>query len=172
MTGAFVLKYGFKRRKARVSEYRDFISIAGEIIYNPSYQRLKGIRHHDGDIYTHNMSVAWISFLIAVKLNLRVREVVRGALLHDFFFYDWRTGAGRKGLLPHGFTHPSESCRNAAEVFGPLTSVEKDIIVKHMWPLTIVPPLYAESYLVSFVDKAAAGAEAVKSLSRSLFKNI
>lgn len=37
-----------------------------------------------------------------------------------------------------------------------LTPIEKDIIMKHMWPLTAIPPRYPESFLVSFIDKLIA----------------
>ena len=32
-------------------------------------------------------------------------------------------------------------------------SVEKDIIKKHMWPLTIVPPVCREAWIVTMADK-------------------
>ncbi|NTW07521.1 MAG: HAD family hydrolase, partial [Syntrophaceae bacterium] len=36
---------------------------------------------------------------------------------------------------------------------------EADIIQKHMWPLTLVPPKYKESFIVSFADKYLASRE-------------
>ncbi len=143
---------------------KKFYTLASAVIHHPDYQRLKKIRHHNKSIYRHNVRVAWFSFLIAGRLHLHVAEVVRGALLHDFFFYDWRTYRNTDYLLPHGFTHPAVSYKNAVETFGELTPREKDIIVKHMWPLTIVPPRYVESLLVSLVDKALAGRETCKKI--------
>ena len=40
-----------------------------------------------------------------------------------------------------------------------LNVIEKDIIEKHMWPLTIRLPKYKESFIVSFVDKYCSTAE-------------
>jgi uncharacterized protein len=40
-----------------------------------------------------------------------------------------------------------------------ITEKEKDIIVKHMWPLTLIPPRYRESFVVTFVDKYLSSAE-------------
>ena len=37
--------------------------------------------------------------------------------------------------------------------------MEKDIILKHMWPLTIIPPRYLESFIVSIIDKIVATGE-------------
>ena len=45
-----------------------------------------------------------------------------------------------------------------------LNDMEKDIIVKHMWPLTIVPPKFKESYIVTLVDKYCATKEFFKFL--------
>ena len=40
-----------------------------------------------------------------------------------------------------------------------LNEVEKDIIVKHMWPLTFIPPKYQESFVVTFADKYVSSKE-------------
>ena len=39
-------------------------------------------------------------------------------------------------------------------------------IKRHMWPLTFVPPRYAEGYIVSFADKYCATRELMYSLSK------
>ncbi len=152
------------KKKNKTGLLKEFFSIGSTIIKRPEYQQLKTIKHHDKDIYTHNLNVAWISFLLAKKFHLHVEEVVKGALLHDFFFYDWRTFRDKDYLLPHGFSHPSISYKNAVKVYGKLTLREKDIILKHMWPLTVIPPKYRESFLVSMVDKAIASVETVKAV--------
>ena len=51
--------------------------------------------------------------------------------------------------------HPEAACFNASMDFD-LTDKEKDIIEKHMYPLTKVPPLYRESAVVCLVDKFCA----------------
>ena len=80
-------------------------------------------------------------------------SAARGALLHDFFFYDWRTDG--PGL--HGFRHPAIARENARSRFA-LNAIEEDAILRHMWPLTPVPPRYAESVLVCVADKLAPSA--------------
>jgi len=144
------------------SDMKEFNNICKEIIEHPEYQKLKDIKHHDKNIYSHNLNVAWISYLTAKKLDLHVNDMVRGALLHDFFFYDWRIKGAKDEFLPHGFTHPFVSRKNAEKVFGHMTPIEKDIIVKHMWPLTVIPPRYPESFLVSFIDKLVASKEVAR----------
>jgi len=146
------------------TDMTDFKNICKDIIKHPEYQKLKDIKHHDKDIYTHNLKVAWISYLTAKRLKLHVSEMVRGALLHDFFFYDWRVKGAKDEFFPHGFTHPFVSRKNAEKVFGHLTPIEKDIIMKHMWPLTVIPPRYPESFLVSLIDKLVASKELVQDI--------
>jgi len=152
-------KLNFENNNADMKEFKN---ICKDIIEHPEYQKLKDIKHHDKDIYTHNLKVAWISYLTAKRLKLHINEMVRGALLHDFFFYDWRVKGAKDEFLPHGFTHPFVSRRNAEKIFGYLTPIERDIIMKHMWPLTVIPPRYSESFLVSFIDKLVASKEVAK----------
>jgi uncharacterized protein len=56
----------------------------------------------------------------------------------------------------HGFDHPQEAFENALHVYGDITTIERDIILRHMWPLTLVPPRYSESMIVSLVDKVVS----------------
>ena len=44
---------------------------------------------------------------------------------------------------------------NAQKLFI-LNEIEKDIILKHMWPVTFSAPKYLESYIITFVDKYCA----------------
>ena len=59
---------------------------------------------------------------------------------------------GKKGERLHGFEHPRKALSNAESLFG-LTPVEKDIILHHMWPLTLTLPATPEARVVMMVDK-------------------
>jgi uncharacterized protein len=48
-----------------------------------------------------------------------------------------------------------------------LNDIEEDIIRKHMWPLTLVPPKYKESFIVSFADTYLASKEFVNKFNQS-----
>ena len=127
---------------------------------SPEYDRLRGLDHHDATLADHSVAVAYHAFIVARTLGLRRRlaELTRGALLHDFFHYDWRKSGPRSGGM-HGFDHPREALENAEAAYGPLSRVERDIILRHMWPLTPVPPRYVESVIVCIVDKCVSAAE-------------
>jgi len=126
----------------------EFMNIAGALIEHPDLQKLSGFRHHrNKNRLDHSIEVAWRSFLVGKRLPLNCTAIVRGALLHDLFFYDWL----HEGPRLHGFRHHKISLKNAREVTT-LSKKEEDIIKKHMWPLTIIPPRYLESWVVCLVD--------------------
>jgi len=147
---------------------KEFLSFIAEIIENEEYKKLQNYKHHESSIYDHNIKVAYLSFKIGKFLNLKIKDLVRGALFHDFFYYNWRNEKPQSGKL-HAFEHPKESLVNAKRVFENITKTEEDIILKHMWPLTLVPPKYIESFIVSVVDKIVATKEFMpkKSLNKS-----
>lgn len=113
------------------------------------------IQHGSTSCYLHSVAVAWYSLRIAraLRLHARERELVRGALLHDYFLYDWHVRDAHHRW--HGFHHPATALRNASREFT-LTARERDIIRRHMFPLTLVPPRCRESALVCLVDKGCS----------------
>jgi uncharacterized protein len=135
------------------------------VLKSPHFDKIRRLPHHDASLADHSVAVAYYSFKTARLLGMRrrLRQLTRGALLHDFFLYDWRAEKPRSGGL-HGFDHPREALENAEEAFGPLSAVERDCVLRHMWPLTPVPPRYPESLIVCFADKAVALSESWKAL--------
>lgn len=117
------------------------------------------IQHGSVSVYAHCISVAAESLRLARALNLKVDTdaLIRGALLHDYFLYDWHDNPdGRHNV--HGFTHPYTALKNAREDFD-LTRKECDIIVHHMFPLVPLPPHSKEAWLVCLADKICATKE-------------
>lgn len=110
--------------------------------------------------FHHSVLVSYWSWRICAALGLDARAAARGGLLHDLYLYDWTSQRAPNGKW-HGTEHPKEALRNAETLFV-LDRKERDIIVKHMWPLTIRPYRYWESLVVSCVDKACAIAELVR----------
>ena len=119
------------------------------------------IQHGSVSVYSHCMFVAVESVKIAQSMNLDVDmdSLVRGALLHDYFLYDWHDNPdGRHNV--HGFTHPFTALKNAKEDFN-LTRKENDIIVHHMFPLVPFPPHSKEAWIVCMADKICAAKETI-----------
>lgn len=126
------------------------------------------IQHGSTTVFAHCVKVACFSLFLANKLHIPVNThaLLRGALLHDYFLYDWHEkNAGHRF---HGFTHPATALKNAQEDFM-LTPVEKDIIARHMFPLCPIPPRCREAWLVCAADKYCALLETLTPLLRTLF---
>lgn len=121
------------------------------------------IQHGDVSVYDHVVSVAEQSCRMAdalARLGLRVDRdsLVRGALLHDYFLYDWHDPDPSHRL--HGFRHPFFALANAERDFD-LTPRERNVIVRHMFPLVPVPPTCREAWIVCVADKACALRETI-----------
>ena len=110
----------------------------------------------DTSVFAHSLAVALICVQIAYFLpkflskHLNKRALVRGALLHDYFLYDWHTK--HEGHSLHGFFHPGRALRNA----------ERNMIKTHMFPLTFPPPKCKESWILVVADKVCAIKETFK----------
>jgi uncharacterized protein len=144
--------------KITQKEYEKFKEIIVDIISKDNFKRMKEIKQHRySNCYKHSIDVATRCYIYAIRRNIKVDLVslVRGALLHDFYLYDWRENK-RKHFF-HGFKHPRIALENAKKEFGPLNKIEEDIILSHMWPMTLFRfPKYKESFLVCFNDKICA----------------
>lgn len=117
------------------------------------------IQHGTMSVHAHVISVARASLAMAEQLErLGIRidraSLIRGALLHDYFLYDWHDPDPSHRL--HGFTHPFAALARAEEDFDDLTERERNIISRHMFPLVPIPPTCREAWLVCLADKACA----------------
>lgn len=114
-------------------------------------QMEKFIQHGNTTCFKHCEMVARCSAKMAYKykVNVDMKSMIRGAMLHDYFLYDWHD---EKLSNLHGYHHPTIALNNAMKDFE-LNEIEKDVIKKHMFPLTIYIPRYKESMLVSLADK-------------------
>lgn len=124
-------------------------------------QSKEHIQHGTTTVYEHCVQVAYESYLFAKEYQLQVEmeQLIRGALLHDYFLYDWHNQLTPHHL--HGFFHPGVALRNAS-MDVELTPIEHDIIKKHMFPLTLVPPKYLESWIVCWIDKKCSTRETLQ----------
>ena len=137
-------------------ESREYFEFVKDLLDNEVVSEMKKFRHHySTTCYQHCLNVSYYNYIVCKKLGLSAKAAARAGMLHDLFLYDWRDEPRKKGELPHGFTHPRIALENAKEHFE-LDKVEEDMIIKHMWPLTVKLPRYAESYVIVMIDKYAA----------------
>ncbi len=144
-------------------EIRSFYDYIEELESVQEVHEMKNyIQHGKSSTYSHCKIVAYYSYCLAIKINLKIdyASLVKGAFLHDFYLYDWHTKNDGHNL--HAFTHPKKAAENASKNFD-LNLKEINIIESHMWPLTINKiPKSKEAVIVCIVDKFCAIIEAVK----------
>lgn len=127
------------------------------------------ISHGTTSLLEHSIDVAEEALRIVDRLHLRVDEasLIRGALLHDYYLYDWHDS--RHAPSWHGFRHPYIALCNARKEFN-LNAIEEDIIHRHMFPLTPIPPMHIEAWVVCMADKYCAAGETTAPYLRKIFK--
>lgn len=147
----------------KTREYFDFVK---DLLDSDVVNEMKNYRHHySTTCFQHSLNVSYYNYLVCKKLGLDARSAARAGLLHDLFLYDWRTKGRKPGEKPHGFSHPHIALENAKAHFD-VNKRQEDMIVKHMWPLTVKLPKYAESYVIVAIDKYSAALEMSVHLGR------
>ncbi len=141
-----------------------FYELLRDYLYNEQVMEMKSyIQHGTVTTYDHCRQVARLSFVLNRRLHLNADEKVLtvGAMLHDYYLYDWHVDGDGSHRL-HGLTHPRVASENAARHFQINEHVQA-VIRTHMWPLTITKvPKSREALVVSLADK-------ICSLNETLF---
>lgn len=151
---------------SKLKTYKDIedliIKYGYDIISSPGMQSEKEyVQHGNISCYDHSLSVAYMSVWMAnkMRINVDMKSLIRGALLHDYFLYDWHVPDKSHRL--HGFHHAKTALRNARRDFS-INEREANIISTHMFPLNLRLPRYKESIIVNLADKICATCEIFK----------
>ena len=121
----------------------------------------ENIQHGKISTYDHCVHVVKMCYVMDKKFHLHsnLNDLLIGAMLHDFFLYDWhkrgRVERDKSGRFIgiHGFTHPILASKNAKSHFN-INSNVQNIVESHMWPLTITHiPKSKEAWIVTISDK-------------------
>ncbi len=152
---------GLERYRAR---QQAIVREASDILASDNFCRMRThIQHGNMTVNEHVLNVARYSLAIAEIFGIPCsrRELIRGALLHDYFLYDWHIPDQEHPHRLHGFFHPGRALKNALTEYD-LTEREIDIIKKHMWPLTVIPPMCREAWVVTAADKWCSFMETIR----------
>ena len=90
----------------------------GDILQSGNFKSTNSfIQHGSVSVHSHSIRVAECSlklekFLEKLGIHCHERDLVRGALLHDYFLYDWHDKYSHEKL--HGFHHPNVALENAS----------------------------------------------------------
>ena len=149
--------------KLTLKEHRRFEALIRKYKRNKKVKEMRNyIQHGAVSTYDHVESVALLSYLLNRRFHLGARDrvLIAGAVLHDFYLYDWHKNRGHY----HGFSHPESACKNAVTYFNVDNNVQ-GIIKSHMWPLTLTRvPHTREAWIVCLADKLIALKETLHGL--------
>ena len=108
----------------------EFYKIIKDIYELDEVKRLDKCKHHGITRLDHCLRVSYYTYTITKALHLNYKDATRAALLHDFFIDEV------SGLKMYGRFSKH--------------------LVKHMWPCTLTPPKYFESWIVDIIDDISA----------------
>lgn len=147
-----------------LSECSEYYSCVSDLLNNDMVLKLREFRHHIGTTrFQHSLNVSYYNFRLCKLLKLDAKSAARAGLLHDFFFYNRKEHVSAEHRS-HAAEHAIVAFENASGMF-PLNELESDMIVNHMWPMTVRLPRHRETFAITLVDKFCAVAEVVKSAS-------
>lgn len=134
-------------------EKNEFLDILKEFSSNRDILLLFKIKQHrTTNRLLHCLHVSYSCFLTCKRHNMDYKSGARAGLLHDFCLEDWRHNKIFKLRHFWGFCHPGLALKESEKRFK-VNDLEKEMILKHMFPLTIVPPFHREGYIIMFWDR-------------------
>ncbi len=140
-----------------MNEAREILLFGRDILTSPGMKAERRLMQHGRvSVYEHSVAVAAMCLTLADALRADVdrRALVRGALLHDYFLYDWH----EPGHAGHGFSHAFRAVMLASRDFV-IGKTERDMIAHHMFPLNPRLPMTREGAILTVSDKLCALSE-------------
>lgn len=143
----------------RYKKDQEYLKIINNILNNEEFMKMKDIKHHNTTRLNHLLKVSYVSYKITKFLKLDYEQTAIGGLLHDFYDEEIDSCGNMKDkLLLFTTRHPNNAVENSLRNFE-LTEKEINIIRTHMFPVDYKIPKYAESWIVSIVDKILSTSE-------------
>ena len=133
----------------------EFNTIVNDILKNEDFIELKYENHHGISRLDHSLNVAHLAYDMSKHFGVKkYKEITRAALLHDFF--------KSEDIYKNSFvTHPKVALKNAKNIFE-LDSMQENIIISHMFPMSPAIPKNSGSWIVTLSDKIVAIREVTK----------
>ncbi len=142
----------------------EYMACTEDIRRHPVFRSMdQYIQHGTTTCMDHCIRVSYLGYKICRAIGGNWRSAARAGLLHDLFLYDWHTYARETGKHFHGLTHPRAALENAEKYFV-LTREEKNIILRHMWPLTPIPPATRAGAAIVWADKVLSLEETMEGI--------
>lgn len=138
-----------------MKDYKEMHTVLSDIESSGIVQKMKNYTQHGSvSTYDHCKNVAKLSYNInkVFSMNADLNVLLTGAMLHDFYLYDWHNEDGGEHNL-HGFKHAKAARDNARKYFD-VDDETSHVIYCHMWPLNPERvPKTKEAWIVCVADK-------------------
>ena len=134
----------------------EFYDVVEELLHRDEVRELADFTHHRMTTrYQHCLNVSYYNYKLCRLFRLDADSAARAGLLHDLYHYDTARYSKTAPAIKHSHYHPQVALE-AAEKLLEMNDCERDMIGNHMWPVTVPRPKYAETYIITFVDKYCA----------------
>lgn len=152
----------FEQEKLNIEKY---VSITDDLLSDKLVDSMKQYHHHKNiNTHFHSVYVSYNVMKMCSALNeKRIKEIVRAALLHDFYLYEWYT---EKHDEYHIWYHPKQAVKNIESHFGKLSPLQKNMILSHMFPTCVELPKSRGAWLLTIADKRCATEDYLKLSTR------
>lgn len=141
----------------------EFNNIVLDILNNQEFDKLKLYPHHGITRHEHCLRVAYYTYLATKVLHLKYIDATRAALLHDFFTDE----VSELKAFSRYRNHPKYALINSKKYYD-INKLQENIILRHMFPITFIPPKYIESWIVDIIDDISAVYDKIYSTKRGL----
>lgn len=159
----------YSKKAINKIDTKDYYDCISDLLTEEEVLKLKNYSQHMATSrYQHCVNVSYYSYLFAKKFHCDEESCARAGLLHDLYYYDWKTDDERPMKGNHAKVHPIIALQNAEKITN-LNYIERDAIVHHMWPFTPCPKT-KEGWIVQGIDKYCALLEIFKQMSTDYSK--
>ncbi len=139
-----------------LTEYMNWYRIVYPIINTKEFQKRKTFRHHgDTTVYDHSLRVSYRAYIIAKSLHSDAKSAAIAGMLHDMYSTPWQEVKIKQPFYKmHAFSHAKDALINSQKYYSKyLTPKIENAILRHMFPLNIIPPKYSVGYILTLADK-------------------
>ena len=151
--------------------FKEWFIITKDVLSSREFQKRKLIKHHDNSVFDHCIRVSFEAYKIAKKRNVDEKACALAGLLHDFYPEAWQYTESLEKLDAsykrrfsddykskitnlHGFVHGRKAMENAYKFYPEIMNKQiENAILRHMFPLTVIPPKYKEGWVITLADK-------------------
>lgn len=140
-------------------EDKEWFEIIKPIVEHPEFQKRKTFKHHgETTVFEHSIRVSHKAYKIAKGLNTDYRSAAIAGILHDFYTTPWQDVIIKQPIYKmHAFTHAKSALENSRKYFSEFLDEKiENAILRHMFPLNIIPPKHLVGYIVTTADKLSS----------------